>query len=128
MLVSAFIADGPPSRLIEEAVAGRIALVLPDIVLEELLRVLRAKLGFGEERLAGVEGFLVGLATERLTRAAQAHAVTGDPADDEILATAVAARVDVIATGDRRHLLPVGERCGVRLLTPQALLAELRRR
>jgi SnoaL-like domain len=32
-------------------------------------------------------------------------------------------RVD--ASGDRRHLLPVGEHQGVRIVTPQALLAEL---
>jgi predicted nucleic acid-binding protein len=34
--------------------------------------------------------------------------------------------VDVLVTGDRRHLLPLGEYCGVGILTPQAFLAELR--
>jgi uncharacterized protein len=52
--------------------------------------------------------------------------VTGDPADDLILACAIEAEVEVLASGDRKHLLPVGERGGVRILTPQALLAELR--
>jgi len=37
----------------------------------------------------------------------------------------VAAGVDVLVSGDRRHLLPVGEHQGIRILTPQALLAEL---
>jgi predicted nucleic acid-binding protein len=52
--------------------------------------------------------------------------LTGDRADDAILAAAVQARVDVLVTGDRRHLLPLGKYCGVRILTPQAFLAELR--
>ena len=52
--------------------------------------------------------------------------VTGDPADDLILACAIEAGVEVLASGDRKHLLPVGERGGVRILTPQAMLAELR--
>jgi hypothetical protein len=32
----------------------------------------------------------------------------------------------VLVTGDRRHLLPLGEHHGVRALTPQAALADLR--
>lgn len=52
--------------------------------------------------------------------------ITGDPADDVILTCAVEAAVDVVVSGDRRHLLGVGEHRGVRIVTPQALLAELR--
>jgi hypothetical protein len=37
----------------------------------------------------------------------------------------VRAAVHVVASGDRRHLLPVGEHRGIRIITPQALLAEL---
>jgi predicted nucleic acid-binding protein len=41
------------------------------------------------------------------------------------LASALAARAQVLATGDRRHLLPHGTHHGLRILTPQAFLAEL---
>lgn len=57
---------------------------------------------------------------------ADPEAVTGDPADNLILACAIAAEVEVLISGDRKHLLPVGERGRVRVLTPQAFLAELR--
>jgi hypothetical protein len=33
--------------------------------------------------------------------------------------------IDVLVSGDRPHLLPVGEHRGIRIITPQALLAEL---
>lgn len=126
MLVSALIADGPPSRLLEEAIDGRIELVLPEFVLDELQRVLTIKLGFDEERARAARELLSGMAASRPGPPSSAEAVTGDPADDEILACAVEAGVDVLATGDRTHLLPLGTHHGVRILTPQAALADLR--
>lgn len=126
MLVSALIANGPPSRLLEEAIEGRIGLVLPDLVLDELQRVLSEKLGFGDEEARTAIDLLGRLATERPGPPRRVDAITTDRADNSILASTVEAGVDVLATGDRKHLLPIGEHRGVKLLTPQALLAELR--
>jgi predicted nucleic acid-binding protein len=120
------IADGPPSRLLEEAIDGRIELVVPELVLDELERVLTEKLGFGQEQSRAARQLLSRLAAERPGPPRRADAVTGDPADDAVLACAVETRIDVLATGDRKHLLPLGEHHGVELLTPQALLAGLR--
>lgn len=36
--------------------------------------------------------------------------------------------VEVLVSGDHKHLLPLGAHRGVPVLTPQALLAELRAR
>ncbi len=126
VLVSAFIAGGPPSRVLEAVIDGRIELVLADPVLGELERVLSVKLGFEPERVREIRVFLIDLASGRAGAPTQApQPLTGDREDDVILACAVATGVDVLVSGDRRHLLPVGEHRGVRILTPQALLAEL---
>jgi uncharacterized protein len=126
VLVSAFIAGGPPSRVIEAAIDGRIELVLATPVVGELERVLTAKLGYELERVRTTSSFLIRPAAECVDPPTQSpEAVTGDPDDDLILACAVAAGVGVLVSGDRRHLLPVGEYNGIRILTPQALLAEL---
>jgi putative PIN family toxin of toxin-antitoxin system len=125
VLVSAFIAGGPPSRVIEAAIDARIQLVLATPVIDELERVLTARLGHDLERVRANGSFLIGLAAECVDPPARSPAaVTGDPDDDLILACAVSAGVDVLVSGDRRHLLPVGEHRGIRILTPQALLAE----
>lgn len=108
--------------------ADRIELVLPDLVIEELIRVLAGKRGWERARLVEYLRMLDSLAAEKPAAPTAAEPLTGDPDDDRILSCAVASRVDVIASGNRRHLLPLGERQGVRILTPQALLAELRRR
>lgn len=128
MLVSALIADGPPSRLLEEAIDGGIELVLPTLVLDELRRVLTGKLGFEEEHARAAHELLAGMAASQPGPPSSAETVTGDTADDAIFACAVEAGADVLATGDRTHLLPLGEHHGVRILTPQATLAELRAR
>lgn len=129
MLVSAFVAAGPPSRIVEEAIDGRLQLVLPEPVMDELKRILTGKLGFDPERWGEVETLLVGLAVDSApTPGESVESVTGDPDDDLILACAVGAGVEVLVSGDRKHLLPLGEHRGVRILTPQALLAELRNR
>ena len=129
MLVSAFIAAGPPSRILEEAIDGRLELVLAKPVMDELERILTEKLGFDPERWQEVETFLADLAVDLVPALGEpVEPVTGDPDDDLILACAVAAGVEVLVSGDRKHLLPRAEHRGVRVLAPQALLAELRER
>ncbi len=125
MLVSAVIADGPPSRLVEQAVDGRIELVLAAPVLSELQRVLTAKLGFTAERWREARDILLQIGASADTAPKRVQAISGDPDDDVILAWAFANEVDVIASGDRRHLLPLRAYRGIPILTPQALLVEL---
>jgi predicted nucleic acid-binding protein len=93
----------------------------------ELERILTVKIGFESDRWHAAEQLLVDLAAELAAApSGPPEAVSGDPDDDLILACVVDARVEVLASGDRRHLLPLGEHRGVRIITPQALLAELR--
>jgi predicted nucleic acid-binding protein len=102
-------------------------LVLPRPVIVELERILTGKLGFELDRWQAVEQLLVDLAAELVDApAGRPEAISGDPDDDLILACVVGAGVEVLVSGDRRHLLPLGEHRGVRIVTPQALLAELR--
>lgn len=126
-MVSAFIADGPPSRILQEVIDGRLGLVLPQLVMVELERILTKKLGFTPRRWRSAEELLGDLASELVAASGSPpEAVTGDPDDDLILACTVQAEVDVLLSGDRRHLLPLGMHRGVRVITPQALLAQLR--
>lgn len=113
--------------MIEEAIDAHLQLILAQPVMVELERILTGKLGFEPERWRGVEELLLELSTKLIAPPEDPpESVTGDPDDDLILACAVQARVDALVSGDRRHVLPVGEHRGVRVITPQALLAELR--
>jgi predicted nucleic acid-binding protein len=124
--VSAFIAGGPPSRVIESSIEGRIELVLADPVLGEFKRVVTVKLGFEPNRVREITALLLDIAVARIdVPKHQVEAITGDPDDDVVLACGVSAGVHVIVSGDRRHMLPVREHRGIRIISPQTLLAEL---
>lgn len=126
ILVSAFIASGPPSRVIESAIDDRIELLIADPVVEELERVLTVKLGLEQDRVREIVTLLSELASARLPPPTTTPTpITADPDDDRILACAVEAQVQILVSGDRQHLLPIGEYKGVRIITAQALLAEL---
>jgi uncharacterized protein len=126
VLVSAFISGGPPSRVVEEAIEGRFELVLADPVIGELERVLTLKLGFEPERVREITALLSDISVARAdTPTEGVEEITGDPDDDVVLACGVNAGVDIIVSGDRRHMLPVREHRSIRIISPQALLAEL---
>lgn len=126
VLVSAFIAAGPPSRIVEKAIDGDLELVLLEPVILELERVLRQKLGFEERRRREVDALLkeVAAATAPVPNGPPKE-VSGDRDDDLVLACACTTDILVLVSGDRKHLLPLGEHQGIRILTPQALLAEI---
>jgi predicted nucleic acid-binding protein len=113
--------------VIEEAVDRNVDLVLLEPTLIEFSRILVEKLGFDTRRLEEALALLNDVAAGFQASPDQTpESLTGDPDDDLILECAVTAGVEILVSGDRKHLLPVRERGGVRILTPQAFLAELR--
>jgi predicted nucleic acid-binding protein len=52
-------------------------------------------------------------------------AVSGDPDDDRILAAAAAGGADLLISGDTKHLLPLSQHAGIRIIKPQAFLAQI---
>ena len=87
--------------------------------------MLELKLGFDRPRAEAAVAFLRHLASACPAAPPRVDALSGDPDDDLVLASAIAGGAEVLVTGDRRHLLPLGVVEGLRVLTPQALLAEL---
>lgn len=51
--------------------------------------------------------------------------VAGDADDDQVIAAAVAARADLIVSGDRRHLLPIGSHQGITIIDASEALRRL---
>lgn len=119
LLVSGIISSGLPRRLLEVARTGAFELCTSEVLLAELQRVLgRSKFA---DRLAGrtpagIAADLRMLATV-VTPVHVPHVVTTDPDDDHVLAAALAGAADLIASGDRRDLLPLGSYEGIPILT-----------
>lgn len=52
-------------------------------------------------------------AIELVEPASVPRVVAGDVDDDQVIAAAIAARADLIVSGDRKHLLPLGSHQGI---------------
>lgn len=129
LLVSALIADGGPSRLLDAARAGVFELCTSEVLLAELLDVLgRSHLASRMER-AGLNAAATveDLRNMALIVAPQAvpPVVASDPDDDHVLAAALAAGADLIASGDRRDLLPLGSYQGIPIVSAREALERI---
>jgi predicted nucleic acid-binding protein len=51
--------------------------------------------------------------------------VPTDPDDDQVLAAVVAGAADLIASGDRRDLLPLGSYAGIAIITAREALERI---
>ena len=73
----------------------------------------------GNELLADYAGF-----AEMVTPRRVPEVVIADPDDDQVIAAAVAAKADIIASGDH-HLLSLGTHQRIRILHPADMLASI---
>jgi len=122
ILFSATAWRGAPFRCLELARGGKLEGITCQPILDELADKLTAKLHFSVEQaneaLADLLGFMrVAEITGTL------RAVAADPDDDKVVECAVAAGATHIVTGDRRHLLPLGEHQGILIVDAARLVA-----
>ena len=124
VVVSGLLWNGPSRRLLDLAIeAETLELYSTAMLLDELAHTLGyAKLaprirtfGVSVDFLVDRYSALVSL----VMPASVPRVVAGDADDDHVIAAAVAARADLIVTGDRRHLLPIGSHDGVGIVTPR---------
>ena len=132
LLVSGVIAAGLPRRLIDGAKAGEFELCTSEVLLAELLDVLSRENFVTRLSQAGLtpQGIVDDL--RRLAVVVSPtdvpRVVRTDPDDDHVIAAAVAGQVDLIASGDKRDLLPMGSFQGIPIITARAAVERLEAR
>ena len=132
LLVSAVIAAGLPRRLLDGAKAGEFELCTSEVLLAELLDVLsRSKFA---ARLVQAsltpQGFVDDLRHLSIVVSPIdiPRVVPTDPDDDHVIAAAVAGQADLIASGDKRDLLPLGSYSGIPIVTAREAVERLEAR
>jgi len=117
VLVAAFASRGLCSDLLRRVIAEH-DLVLPEVVEEELRRILTKKLKLSEEALASVQSVL-----DRFERAprtqTQSPVRLRDPDDEKILVDALAAGAQVLVSGDQ-DLLVAAHESPIPIVSPRA--------
>ena len=129
VVVSAILWQGLPGRLLELAGDKQVRLFASRALLDELGDVL------GRNKLAGkvlATGLTVPQMLENyrksitlVTARSLQRQVSIDADDDVVLATAKAAKADLIVSGDRRHLLILGQFEGISIVTVAQAVAML---
>lgn len=132
LLVSGVIGAGPPRRLLDGAKAGEFELCTSEALLAELLDVLSRSKFAARLSQAGLTPQLI---VDDLRRLAVVVSPTGglravptDPDDDHVIAAAVTGQADLIASGDKRDLLPMGSFQGIPIITAREAVERLEAR
>ena len=130
IVVAGLLWKGPPRRLIELSIEGEaVELFSSPVLLDELTTTLGyskfavriANSGTHLDALVAQYTALVTL----VVPAAVPRVVSNDADDDHVIAAAVAARAELIVTGDRKHLLPIGTHQGITILTAREVVDRL---
>ena len=124
VIVSGLNFPGNERLVLELALRGRFELCLSPFILKEVAGVLGRKFDWTEERSSQALRALGDAATVVEPRRLP-EVVEGGHADNRILECAVEASADYLVTGDRRHLLPLQEHEGVRILNAPRFLSVL---
>jgi uncharacterized protein len=133
IVVAGLLWNGPPRRLIEWAIEGAaVELFSSSVLLDELAHTLGySKFTKRIESFGTSIAALVAQYTALVSLVAPAsvpRVVANDADDDHVIAAAVAARAELIVTGDRKHLLPIGTHQGIAIVTAREIVDRLQAR
>ncbi len=121
VVVSALISGGKPRELLRRGLANQFFLVTSNLLLNELIVVLRRpKFKTTEEEIHRVVLALIRSA-EVVSVESNFEAVKEDPKDNIIIDTAYDGRADLIVTGDQ-HLLVLGSFKGIKIVNVENAL------
>ena len=126
VIVSGLNFPGNERMVLELALRGRFRLFLSWFILGEVSGVLTRKFGWDQEGALRAVSALQNAATivepPRL-----AEVIEGGHADNRVLECVATANADYLVTGDRRHILPLGEHRGARIVNAPRFLSMLNR-
>jgi uncharacterized protein len=127
IVVAGLLWNGPPRHLIELAIEGEaVELFSSPVLLDELAHTL----GYSkfDKRIEGFGASIAALVAQYaalvtlVVPVSVPRVVAKDADDDHVIAAAVAARVELIVTGDRKHLLPIGSHRGIAIVTAREVV------
>ncbi len=113
---------GNPYRCVELARLGTITGVTCYELLDELADKLQSKLNFPPELVADTIADFLGF-LRLVSIPGKLKFIAADPDDDVVLECAVVGEADYIVSGDKRHLLPIGDYEGIRVVSSAEFLA-----
>ena len=124
ILVLALLFGGPPEQVFLAGLRGEIQLLTSLTLLKELEKVLKEKFKLSIPLVREIVEEVREVA-EIVEVFSHTKAISYPDEDNRVLECAVDGKADFIVTGDTRHILPLKEYSGIRILSPSEFLKHL---
>ncbi len=124
VLISALLFGGVSDQIFLAGLRGEIRLVTSDPLLKELARILKNKFKLDIQLVRGVIEE-VRDAAEVVEVSSHINIISHPEEDNRVLECAVDGKADFIVTGDTKHILPLKEFRGIKILSPSEFVKHL---
>lgn len=123
VILSALHFGGKPAKVLKLAIEGKGQFFISREIVTETLGILRKKFAYEKVTIEELEELL--FETFILVEPQQTvRIIKGKPADNRILECGLAAKADFIISGDKKHLLPLKNHQGIKIVSCQEFLAQ----
>jgi uncharacterized protein len=117
VLISALLYGGLPEQIILAGLRGEVKILTSILLLEELERVLAKKFRLDPSFVKDSVDLMRDIA-ELVEGKSYLKVIQKPEGDNRVLECAVDGKADFVVTGDTKHLLPLREYQGIRILSP----------
>jgi len=124
ILVSALLFGGPPEQVFLAGLRGEIQLLISLSLLQELEKVLKEKFKLSFHLVREIIEEVREVA-EIVEVSSHIKAISYPDEDNRVLECAVDGKAEFIVTGDTKHILPLKEYGGIKILSPSEFLKHL---
>ena len=124
ILVSAVLFGGPPEQVFLAGLRGEIQLLTSPSLLKEFEKVLKEKFKLSIHLVREIIEEVMDVA-EIVEVSSHIKAISYPDEDNRVLECAVDGKAELIVTGDTRHILPLKEYGGIKILSPSEFLRHL---
>ncbi|MDE0015038.1 putative toxin-antitoxin system toxin component, PIN family [Candidatus Poribacteria bacterium] len=125
ILISGMVWGGVPYDCIKLAMTDNVEGVTCSEIIDEFVEKLTIKLDYSQSRISRIVTRLLDfLRMVKITN--ELEGITEDPDDDKVIECAVVSGATHIVTGDKKHLLPLQNYQGIRIVTAADFLGQFR--
>jgi len=125
VFISGLIFTGKPSEVLELFIKGEIEVYISPFILKELEGILRKKFEWNEKQLQKILDKIKKKAVI-VQPETKISIIKAKKDDNRILECGVDGRVQYIISGDKRHILPLKNFRGIKILSPSEFLGRFK--
>lgn len=121
VFISAFIFGGKPLEIIRLLLKGEIEVYISPFIVNEIVRIFREKFAWEESKIEEILE-MIKTKTIEVYPNFRVSIISGKDDDNRILECALEGKVNYIISGDKRHILPLREFEGIKIVSVNEFL------